>query len=97
MSPEAARRPDWVRGAGGVEKAFLRGVAHAEMQEQGEAPREASFTLPSGSAAILRQNPGRESIVERAERPSATPSRRGGALSSRSNMSLAPVVPAAQS
>eukprot|EP00959_Pyramimonas_sp_CCMP1952_P226712 4740323-Pyramimonas_sp.AAC.1 len=42
-------------------------MTDAEMQEQGGAPREVNFTLPSGSAAILRQVPGYEFFDERTE------------------------------
>eukprot|EP00959_Pyramimonas_sp_CCMP1952_P125731 2629287-Pyramimonas_sp.AAC.1 len=37
------------------------------MQEQGEAIRDVTFALPPGSAAVLRQVPGYESLGERAE------------------------------
>eukprot|EP00959_Pyramimonas_sp_CCMP1952_P343658 7198736-Pyramimonas_sp.AAC.1 len=37
------------------------------MQEQGEAPRGVNFTLPRGSADILRQVPSCEGLDERTE------------------------------
>ena len=68
LSSEAACHPDWVHVAVDVEKAFLQGMTYAEMhQEVGEAPREVNFTLPPGTAAILRQVPGYEDFDETKE------------------------------
>ena len=68
LSSEAACRPKWVYVAVDVEKAFLQGMTYEEMhQEVGEAPREVNFTLPPGSAAILRQVPGYEDFDETRE------------------------------
>ena len=68
VSSEVACRPDWVYVAVDVVKAFLRGMTNAAMHElTGEAPREVNFTLPPGSAAILRQVPGYETFDERTE------------------------------
>ena len=68
LSSEAACHPDWVYVAVDVEKAFLQSMTYAEMhQEVGEAPREVNFTLPPGSAAILRQVPGCEDFDETRE------------------------------
>eukprot|EP00959_Pyramimonas_sp_CCMP1952_P225309 4711961-Pyramimonas_sp.AAC.1 len=64
---EASRRPDRVHVAADVEKALLRGTIYAEMQGQGEAPRQANLTLPPISAAILRHAPVYDSFDERTE------------------------------
>eukprot|EP00959_Pyramimonas_sp_CCMP1952_P052962 1108162-Pyramimonas_sp.AAC.1 len=67
LSSEAARCPDRVRVDVDVEGALLQGAMHAEMQEQGEAPRGANFTQPPGNAAIFRQALVFESFDERTE------------------------------
>ena len=68
LSSEAACRPDWVYVAADVPTAFLQGMTYEEMHElTGEAPREVNFTLPPGSAAILRQVPGYETFDENTE------------------------------
>ena len=73
LSSEAACHPpgngddDWVYVAVDVEKAFLQGMTYEEMHEQGEPAREVNFTLPPGSAAILRQVPGYETFNEHTE------------------------------
>ena len=66
VSSEVARRPNWVYAAVDVAKAFLQGMAYAEMHElTGEAPWEVNFPLPPGSAAILHQVPSYETFDER--------------------------------
>ena len=68
LSSEAACHPDWVYVAVDVEKAFLQGMTYEEMhKEVGEARREVNFTLPPGSAAVLRQVPGYEDFDETLE------------------------------
>ena len=51
-----------------VEKAFLQGMTHEEIEAStGEVQRRAFFDLSPGSAAVLRQIPGYEDFDERYE------------------------------
>ena len=57
LSPEAARRPGWVHVAVDVVKAFLQGMACAEMQEQGEAPREVNCSRFANPHQPIQKQP----------------------------------------
>ena len=66
VASEAACHPGWIIATIDVEKAFLQGMTYAEIQATtGEAGRFVYFTLPLGSAELLRQFPGCEDFDER--------------------------------
>ena len=68
VSSEAACHPDWIFVTIDIEKAFLQGLTYKEIQaETGEPERHVLFSLPKGSAAVLRQIPGFEDFDERYE------------------------------
>ena len=68
ISSEVACHPGWVYITVDIEKAFLQGMTYKEISElTGEAERVVHFTLPSGSAKILRQIPGFEDFDENKE------------------------------
>ena len=65
---ETACHEDWDLVTVDIEKAFLQGLTYKEIQEQtGEPERFVFFSLPPGSAAVLRQIPGFENFDERYE------------------------------
>ena len=62
---ECACRPDFMLCTIDIEKAFLQGMSVEEVSEATGTPQEETyFTLPSGSAAILRKIKGFESYSE---------------------------------
>ena len=68
LCSEAACHPDWDFVTVDVEKAFLQGMTHEEIEAStGEKQRKAYFNLPPGSAALLRKLPGFEDFDERYE------------------------------
>ncbi|CAE8594372.1 unnamed protein product [Polarella glacialis] len=68
LSSEVACHPDWVMISIDINKAFLQGMTYKEIHElTGEAERTVHFTLPPGSAAVLRLIPGYEDFDERSE------------------------------
>ena len=55
----AARKKGWIIASLDIDKAFLKGLTYKELAAAtGEKERLARFTLPPGSAAVLRQLPG---------------------------------------
>ena len=65
---EVACRPGWILVTIDVEKAILHGMTFAEIEAAtGEPQRHSHFSLPPGSAAVLRQIPGFETFDERTE------------------------------
>ena len=65
LASEAACNPDWILASLDIDKAFLKGFTHKELAEAtGENPRDVYFTLPPGSAAIIRQFKGYEDYDE---------------------------------
>ena len=63
---EAACHPEWSFLSLDINKAFLQGVTYDELAEAtGQEERVVHFTLPSGSAQILRRIPGYENYDER--------------------------------
>ena len=68
IASETACHPDWIYVAVDINKAFLQGMTYKELGEAtGEPERIVNFTLPPGSAAILRQLPGFEDFDEYTE------------------------------
>ena len=54
QASEAACRPDWILASLGIDKAFLKGLAHKELAEAiGEKEKTVRFTLPPGSFKAL--------------------------------------------
>ena len=65
---ESACHPEWLMVTIDIEKAFLQGMTYKEIEETtGEPEREILFSLPPGSAAVLRRLPGFEDFDERNE------------------------------
>ena len=65
LASEAAAHPEWILASLDIDKAFLKGLTYKELAEAtGEPERMVYFTLPPGSAAILRQFPGYEDFDE---------------------------------
>ena len=63
---EVACRPGWTIATLDVEKAFLQGMSYDDIRKRtGEPLREVYFTVPQGSAEILRLIPGYERYDER--------------------------------
>ena len=63
---EAACHPDWSFLSLDINKTFLQGITHQELAEAtGQDERVVHFTLPVGSAQILRLVPGFEEYDER--------------------------------
>ena len=63
---EAACHPEWSFLSLDINKAFLQGVTYEELaQATGQEERVVHFTLPNGSAQILRLIPGYEKYDER--------------------------------
>ena len=59
LASEAACHPDWIIASIDVDKACLKGYTHKELAAKtGEPERQVYFTLPPGSAAIIRQFKG---------------------------------------
>jgi len=68
LCSETACHPHWEFVTVDVEKAFLQGMTHEEIEAStGEKQRKAYFNLPPGSAALLRKIPGFEDFDERYE------------------------------
>ena len=65
LASEAASHRDWILASLDIDKAFLNGFTHKELAEAtGETPRDVYFTLPPGSAAIIRKFKGYEDYDE---------------------------------
>eukprot|EP00438_Fugacium_kawagutii_P025194 Skav218080 [mRNA] locus=scaffold3382:13254:23272:- [translate_table: standard] len=63
---EAACHPTWSFLSLDINKAFLQGLTYEELSQlTGQEERIVHFTLPHGSAAILRRIPGYENYDER--------------------------------
>ena len=68
ISSEVACHEGWSYITVDIEKAFLQGMTYKEISDlTGEAERIVHFTLPPGSAVILRRIPGFEDFGERYE------------------------------
>ena len=65
LASEAACHSDWILASMDVDKAFLKGITYDELAEAtGEQERVVCFTLPPGSACILRSCHGFEHVGE---------------------------------
>ena len=65
LASEAACHPEWILASMDIDKAFLKGLTYEELaQATGEATRQVCFTLPPGSAQVLRTLPGFSSYDE---------------------------------
>ena len=65
LASESACHPEWTLASLDTDKAFLKGFTHAELAAAtGERERLVCFTLPPGSAQILRQVKGFENYDE---------------------------------
>ena len=65
---ETACHDDWIMVTVDIEKAFLQGFTYKEIEEAtGEPEREILFSLPPGSAAVLRKIKGYEDFGETQE------------------------------
>ena len=59
LASEAACHPEWIIASLDVDKAFLKGSTCDELSKAtGEPRRNVYFTLPPGSAQVLRTIPG---------------------------------------
>ena len=59
LASEAACHPDFILASLDIDKAFLKGFTYKELADAtGEKERDVFFTLPPGSATVLRQFPG---------------------------------------
>ena len=55
LASEAACHPEWILASMDIDKAFLKGLTYEELAAAtGEATRQVCFTLPPGSAQVLR-------------------------------------------
>eukprot|EP00959_Pyramimonas_sp_CCMP1952_P079999 1672246-Pyramimonas_sp.AAC.1 len=58
LASEAACHPEWILASMGIDKAFLKGLKYEELAHAtGEETRMVCFTLPPGSAQVLRTLP----------------------------------------
>jgi hypothetical protein len=65
LASEAACSPNWIIASLDIDKAFLKGFTYKELAEAtGEKERIVCFTLPPGSAQILRKIKGFENFDE---------------------------------
>ncbi len=65
LASEAACHKDWILASLDIDKAFLKGVTYKELAAAtGERERVVCFTLPPGSAKLLRSFPGFEDYDE---------------------------------
>ena len=68
LASEAACHPEWSFVAVDISKAFLQGLTFQEMHEiTGEPEKNIAFTVPKGTAHLLRRIPGYENFNEREE------------------------------
>ena len=65
LASEAACQPGWIIASLDIDKAFLKGFTYKELSEAtGEKERLVCFTLPPGSAQLLRRIKGLEDFDE---------------------------------
>ena len=59
LASEVACMKDWIIASLDIDKAFLKGLTYKELAEAtGEKERKVCFTLPLGTANLLRKFPG---------------------------------------